>query len=93
MRYGVQVQPAADREFACLPLRTQRAVMGAFHELEADPRHRGVTALRGQRGVLKVRVGDYRVLFKVDDTQRLVIVGRIAPRGRVYKRLSDLRFD
>jgi mRNA-degrading endonuclease RelE of RelBE toxin-antitoxin system len=43
--------------------------------------------------VLRARVGDYRVLFKVDDGQGLVSVGRIALRGRVYKRLRDVRFD
>jgi mRNA-degrading endonuclease RelE of RelBE toxin-antitoxin system len=43
--------------------------------------------------VLRARSGDYRVLFKVDDVRRVVVVGRVALRGRVSKRLSDLRWD
>ena len=93
MSYRIDLRSIAERELARLPPREQRGVRAALRELEAEPRHHGVAPVRGRRGVLRARSGDYRVLFKVDDVRRVVVVGRVALRDRVYKRLSDLRFD
>lgn len=93
MAYRIELKPAAKRQAARLP-HEQRAALGQLIKaLGSDPRTRGVEAVRGRPGVLRARVGDYRVLFKVNDGQRLVTVGRIALRGRVYQRLRDLHFD
>lgn len=93
MNYRVELRPAADREYARLSPDARTAVLALLRDLGIEPRRRGVAAVRGRPGVLRARVGDFRVLFKVDDGQRLVSVGRIALRGRVYKRLRDVRFD
>ena len=93
MSYRVELRPAADREYARLSPDVRAAVLTMLRDLGIEPRRRGVAAVRGRPGVLRARVGDYRVLFKVDDHQRVVSVGRIALRGRVYKRLRDVRFD
>ena len=91
--YRLDVRPAAERQFSRLSWRTQKEVLTALDELEADPRHPGIAAVRGKPGALRARVGDYRILFRIDDKRRVVSVGRIALRDRVYKRLSDLRWD
>ena len=93
MSHRVELRPTADREYARLAPDARAAVLTLLHDLGIEPRRRGVAAVRGRPGVLRARVGDYRVLFKVDDGQGLVSVGRIALRGRVYKRLGDVRFD
>jgi mRNA interferase RelE/StbE len=81
------------RQVARLPRQVQVELGGLVEKLMAEPRFRGIKPVTGRPGVLRARVGDYRVLFKIDETRRVVIVGRVAPRDRVYKRLSDLRFD
>ena len=93
MSYRVELRPTADREYSRLSPDARTAVLTLLHDLGVEPRRRGVVAVRGRPGVLRARVGDYRVLFKVDDGGRLVSVGRISLRGRVYKRLRDVRFD
>jgi mRNA interferase RelE/StbE len=93
LSYRVELRPTADREYSRLSPDARSAVLTLLHDLGIEPRRRGVAAVRGRPGVLRARVGDYRVLFKVDDGERLVSVGRIALRGRVYKRLRDVRFD
>lgn len=93
MSYRVELRPTADREYSRLSPEARTAVLTLLHDLGVEPRRRGVVAVRGRPAVLRARVGDYRVLFKVDDGGRLVSVGRIALRGRVYKRLRDVRFD
>ena len=93
MSYRVELRPTVDREYSRLSPDARTAVLTLLHDLGVEPRRRGVVAVRGRPGVLRARVGDYRVLFKVDDGRRLVSVGRISLRGRVYKRLRDVRFD
>ena len=93
MTYRVELRPTADREYSRLSPEARTAVLTPLRDLGVEPRRRGVVAVRGRPGVLRARVGDYRVLFTVDDGRRLVSVGRIALRGCVYKRLRDVRFD
>jgi len=93
LSYRVELRPSVDREYSRLSPDARTAVLTLLHDLGVEPRRRGVVAVRGRPGVLRARVGDYRVLFKVDDGRRLVSVGRISLRGRVYKRLRDVRFD
>jgi mRNA interferase RelE/StbE len=53
--------------------------------LAADPRPVGVAKLAG-RDDYRVRVGDYRIVYAVNDAERLVLVARIAHRREVYRR-------
>jgi mRNA interferase RelE/StbE len=59
-------------------------VRAAIDGLATDPRPHGVVKLAG-RDDYRVRVGEYRVVFAVDDDERLVIVARIAHRREVYR--------
>ena len=53
--------------------------------LATQPRPAGVVKLAG-RADYRVRVGEYRVAYAIDDAERLVIVARIAHRREVYRR-------
>ena len=53
--------------------------------LATQPRPAGVVKLAG-RADYRVRVGEYRVVYAIDDAERLVIVARIAHRREVYRR-------
>ena len=50
-----------------------------------EPRPHGAKALRGEPGLLRVRVGDYRVIYTVEDNILLVLVVRIAHRREAYR--------
>jgi mRNA interferase RelE/StbE len=59
-----------------------------FHKIESlagDPRPSGCKKLRGYKDQWRVRIGDWRVIYIVDDTARLVSVTRIAHRSQVYE--------
>jgi mRNA interferase RelE/StbE len=60
-------------------------VRAAIDGLGGDPRPVGCAKLAG-RDDFRIRVGDYRVVYSVDDAERLVIVARIAHRREVYRR-------
>lgn len=57
----------------------------AIDGLAVEPRPRGAVKLAG-RNDFRIRVGDYRVVYAVDDVERLVLVARIAHRREVYRR-------
>ena len=83
--YEVRLHPVAAREYRRLqgPLRDR--IQSVIDSLADDPRPVGVVKLAG-RDDFRVRVGDYRVVYAVDDAERLVIVARIARRREVYRR-------
>jgi mRNA interferase RelE/StbE len=57
----------------------------AIDGLATNPRPPGAAKLAG-RDDFRIRVGDYRIVYAVDDRERLVIVARIAHRRDVYRR-------
>ena len=76
---------AAVRAFRRLRGAVCDRIETAIDGLAADPRPRGAAKLAG-RDDFRVRVGDYRIVYAVDDTERLVLVARIAHRREVYRR-------
>jgi len=60
-------------------------VLRALRSLEEDPRRRGVRPVKTMPGALRARAGEYRIIFTVDDTARIVSVVRIAPRDKAYR--------
>jgi mRNA interferase RelE/StbE len=52
--------------------------------LEADPRPTGAKKLRGHSDYWRIRIGDYRVIYVIDDTARRIDILRIAHRKEVY---------
>ena len=65
------------------PLRDR--IRSVIDGLAMDPRPTGVVKLAG-RDDYRIRVGDYRVVYAVDDDERMVLVARVAHRREVYRR-------
>lgn len=85
MAYTVLLRPAADRDLAKLPADIRSRLTDVLFALEHDPRPPGVTKLIGSANLWRVRVGDYRVLFEIDDPAKTVLVLRLAHRRDVYR--------
>jgi mRNA interferase RelE/StbE len=66
----------------------QRRLRIALDRLELDPRPTGSALLAGGRGERRwrLRVGDYRVVYEIEDDRLLVLVVRVGHRGDVYRR-------
>ena len=83
--YQVSVKRSAERELNRLrePLRTR--VMHAIGSLRADPRPHGSIKLKGSSNAYRIRVGDHRVLYTVDDMVRIVLIQQVGDRKDVYR--------
>ncbi len=84
MSYRIRLEPAAQRQIGRLRGVEYIAIRGAILAFADDPRPNGSAKLSGKHGLwrLRIRVDGraWRVIYKVDDTGRLVIVTRVARR-------------
>ena len=83
--YEVRLHPEAVRAFRRLRGDVRDRIETAIDGLVADPRPRGAAELAG-RDDFRIRVGDYRIVYAVNDAEHLVVVARIAHRREVYRR-------
>jgi mRNA interferase RelE/StbE len=83
--YDVGFATSAGREFRALPPGIKRRVAQAVERLRTNPRPRGVRKLEGDDRLYRVRVGDYRVIFAIDDRERSIRVTRVRHRRDVYQ--------
>lgn len=89
-RYLIKITSAAHRDLRALVKRisrTQRKRIGKkINQLEIQPRPVGSEKLSDQE--YRLRDGDYRILYEIDDKHRTVRIGRIRDRSDVYRKRS-----
>ena len=85
MAYKVVLTPAAEREYRKLPDNIRARIRPALLELEAHPRPKGAKKLGGSKDRWRVRVGDYRIIYKINDDTKTVTVLRISHRREAYR--------
>jgi mRNA interferase RelE/StbE len=85
MRWCVILTPAAERGLRGLSEEVERRVVRRLRSLRADPRPPGCLKLAGAEGLWRLRVGDYRVIYRIEDAVLVVLVIRVAHRRDVYR--------
>ncbi|MCB1021231.1 MAG: type II toxin-antitoxin system RelE/ParE family toxin [Bryobacterales bacterium] len=85
-RYQVAIRPSAAKELDALPDPVFDRLDFRIQSLAADPRPSGCKKLRGFKNLYRLRVGDYRVVYSVDDAEREIVVARVAHRSVAYDR-------
>ena len=85
-RYAVFLKPAAERALKKLALPALRRIARAIDSLASNPRPSGVTALQGESRLLRIRVGDYRIIYTVQDDVLTVVIVTVGHRRDVYQR-------
>ena len=85
MTYRIELRPAAVRALGKIDHQDRNRIRGAIALLAENPRPPGARALQGRPG-FRVRVGDYRILYIIDDDVLLVVVVTLRHRRNVYQR-------
>ncbi len=85
MAYRLSLRPAADRDIRRLPRFVLTRVERVIEKLKEEPRPAGCQKLSGFENEWRVRVGDYRILYVVDDAQKEIRIARIAHRREAYR--------
>ena len=84
--FAITYSKAATRILRRIPTNTATLIRDKVTELAADPRalRANVSALKG-RDEMRLRVGDWRVIYTMDDAEETIRVRLIAPRGSAYR--------
>ena len=83
--YRVVVERSAEKDLRRLPLKVRFRVADVLRSLANNPRPIGSRKLTGTKHDWRIRVGDYRVIYEIADSIRVVRVYRIRHRREVYR--------
>jgi mRNA interferase RelE/StbE len=83
MPYEIHLKRSAEKELADLPREVHRKIIKRLLALKINPRPPGTKKLGGDR--FWVRVGDYRILYTVNDDLRKIDVSAVGHRREVYR--------
>jgi mRNA interferase RelE/StbE len=85
MPYQVIIKRSAEKELEALPAQLRDRIIRKLLALEENPRPSGVKRLQGG-DAFRLRVGDYRVLYAIEDQAQLITIYAIGHRSEVYRR-------
>ncbi len=83
--YEVEIENSAAKAVQRLQRHDQIRVVSVMADLAAEPRPTGCAKLSGTQSAYRVRVGNYRIVYTVDDAERVVTVTRVGHRREVYR--------
>jgi mRNA interferase RelE/StbE len=83
--YTVELKPSAGKELGRLPSKLIKRIFPRLEDLSRDPRPAGCKKLKGGQQEWRIRIGDYRVVYVIDDAKLAVSVTRIRHRSAVYE--------
>ena len=83
--YDIRITPSARKELDRLPSRPRERIEQAIAELVENPRPLGCVKLQGVEDTYRIRVGNYRVLYRIFDYELVVLVIAIGDRKDIYR--------
>ena len=84
-RYAIDIKTSARKELEDLSDSLIERLARKIDGLAANPRPSGCKKLRGYKDLWRIRIGDYRVVYIIDDNRRMVSVTRVAHRRDLYE--------
>lgn len=85
--YEVRLDQRAARDMDRLRGELWQRIRDTLLSLEQNPRPQGSQKLRGTEDTYRIRVGEYRIIYEVDDKRRSVTIRRVKHRGDAYRGL------
>jgi len=82
--YKVLIKPSAVKELERVPLKARRKLAVKIRALAEAPRPHGVEKLSGQERY-RLRQGDYRAIYGIDDAEQTVLIVKVGHRGDVFR--------
>ena len=83
--YQITFARSARRELEVVPQRVAARILTRIEALSENPRPRGCKKLQGSSQLWRIRVGEYRVIYAIDDNQQVVDIIVIRHRSEAYR--------
>jgi len=85
VHYAVRFRRSAEKDLRRLGAAIRRRVLRSIDALAVNPRPVGCHRLYGSENAYRIRVGDYRVIYTIDDDILIVAIERVRHRREVYR--------
>jgi mRNA interferase RelE/StbE len=85
MKYSITFKPSASNDIESLPVEISLRILSDIEKLKYNPRPFGCKKIVGSRNDWRIRIGNYRVLYEVDDVEKRIRVFRIKHRKEAYR--------
>jgi mRNA interferase RelE/StbE len=86
MTFQIRIAPRAERDLKSLPNQIQTRIRSKIDALAEDPFPQGVKKLVGEGNLYRLRLGDYRVLYTVEQGELVILIISVGHRREVYRR-------
>lgn len=83
--YRVEIARSAAKDFRAIDRKWIPKILAVIESLESNPRPAGCKKLTGSDHTYRVRIGDYRVVYDIQDDLLIILVVRIRHRRDVYR--------
>ena len=84
-QYDITLARSARKELQAIPLTTAKRILTRIELLESNPRPSGCKKLQGHTNLWRIRVGEYRVVYSIDDYEYKVDISIIRHRSEAYQ--------
>jgi mRNA interferase RelE/StbE len=84
--YRIELRRKAQRSLDKLPKSDFTAIIEAVKNLAESPRPKGVEKIKSA-GLWRIRYGDYRIVYSIDDDNKIIVILRIGHRREIYRSL------
>ncbi len=86
--YEIKFEKCALKDFESLSKRQAEKIAKQVAFLKENPRPPGTKKLKGRNSLYRVRVGDYRIVYAVEDDVCVILIVRVGHRKEIYKHLG-----
>ena len=86
-RWQVVIHRKAEKVLKRLTGETLGRILHAIRDLAGNPRPDGVKKLIGYKNLYRIRVGNWRIIYAIEDDKLIVLVLEVSPRGGAYREL------
>ncbi len=86
--YKIELDSRVKKDLKSIPSQDIKRIKSAISELSSNPRPSGCTKLKGKnRDYFRIRVGNYRIIYLIEDDLLLILVVRVGHRQEIYRNL------
>jgi len=84
-KYDLQVRPSVWKDVEKIPKKDLKKILARIESLRDEPRSAASGKLSGLE-YYRIRQGDYRIVYEIDDLRSIVTIAKVGHRGEVYRR-------
>ncbi len=84
MKYELKIKKDAEKDILALPKADRKKIVEKIYKLSTEPRPHGAEKLKGEEGY-RIRQGDYRVIYLLDDHAHKIQIMKVGHRREVYR--------